>query len=234
MTASAGQASQEEILSPTMGKRWCGTVHDVTIDPFAADRAKIRTELAPSFGPVEAPVSITIYSDFQCSYCKEEATVIRQNMGASFAKQVRVYFKDFPLDAIHPWARTAAIAGRCIFRQKPDTFWDYHDWIFEKQGEVTLENVKAKVLEFAKGKPIETIQLSACIDGKSTESEVEKSMIEARTLGVNSTPTLFINGRRLVGNISWQQMKAIIEHEIEYQKRMAAVKNAAKSSCRLR
>ena len=62
-----------------------------------------------------------------------------------FPTQVRVYFKDFPLEPIHPWAKPAAIAGRCVFRQKPAAFWDFHDWIFEHQGEITVENLKDKV-----------------------------------------------------------------------------------------
>jgi len=220
VTASAGQASQQETFFVSNdGRRIIrGSIYDVSKNPFEADREKISTELQPSFGPPGAPVSLVMYSDFQCSYCKEEASVIRKNLPSAFPTQVRVYFKDFPLEPIHPWAKPAAIAGRCIFRQKPAAFWDFHDWIFEHQGEITVENLKDKVAEFGKTKSLEPIQLAACMETKATEAEVNRSQAEGRNLGVNSTPTLFVNGRRLVGNLPWPQLKQIIDHEIEYQK----------------
>ena len=220
VTASAGQASQQEIfLVSNDGKRIIrGSVYDVAKNPFDADKNKISTDNQPSFGAPDAPVSVVMYSDFQCSYCKEEANVIRKNLAAAFPTQARVYFKDYPLEPIHPWAKPAAVAGRCVFRQKPAAFWDFHDWIFEHQGEITVENLKDKVAEFGKTKSLEPIQLAACMETKATEAEVNKSQAEGRALGVNSTPTLFVNGRRLVGNMPWPQLKQIIEHEVDYQK----------------
>jgi protein-disulfide isomerase len=220
VTASAGQASQQEtFLVSNDGMRIIrGSVYDVAKNPFDADKSKISTDNQPSFGAADAPVSVVIYSDFQCSFCKEEANVIRKNLAAAFPTQARVYFKDFPLEPIHPWAKPAAVAGRCVFRQKPAAFWDFHDWIFEHQSEITVENLKDKVAEFGKTKSLEPIQLAACMETKATEAEVNKSQAEGRALGVNSTPTLFVNGRRLVGNMPWPQLKQIIEHEIDYQK----------------
>lgn len=218
--ASAGQASQEVVFyaSPD-GKRIIqGTVYDVSKSPFEGDLNKIKTDLQPSFGAAGAPVVVVMYSDFQCSYCREEALTIRKEIPAAFPKDVRVYFKDFPLEAIHPWAKPAAIAGRCIFRQKPAAFWDYHDWIFDKQGEITPENLKEKVMEFAKTKALEPIQLNSCIDTKATLAEVDRSGLEGRALGINSTPTMYVNGRKLVGQAPWAQLKQVIEHEIEYAK----------------
>jgi protein-disulfide isomerase len=224
VVASYQQATQSEtfFVSNDGRKIVRGTVYDISKNPFQADAEKIKTDVQPSFGPADAPVTAVVYSDFQCTYCKEEAKAIRQNIPGAFPKEVRVYFKDFPLESIHPWAKTAAVAGRCIFRQQPDAFWAYHDWIFEHQADINPENLKAKVLEFAKPKGIEGTQLGACIDMRATEAEVNQSAAEARALGVNSTPTMFVNGRRLVGNVAWPQIKQIIEHEIEYKKTHAA------------
>lgn len=218
--ATAGAASQEEVfLVSNDGRKIVrGAVYDVGQSPFRAELDKIKTDLQPSFGTPGAAVVMVVYSDFQCSFCKEEAKIIRENIPTAFPTQVRVYFKDFPLEPIHPWAKSAAIAGRCIFRQKPAAFWDYHDWIFEHQGEITPENLKSKVVAFAAGKGVEPLQLGNCIDTRATEAEVNKSIAEGRSLGINSTPTSFVNGRRLVGQISWPQMKQIIDWEIGYQK----------------
>ena len=163
-------------------------------------------------------MDLVVFSDFQCSFCKEEAKLLRQNVASGYADKVRVTFKDFPLEQIHPWAKTAAIAGRCVFRQKSALFWDYHDWIFENQGEITSENLKDKFNEWAKTKPLEPIQLAACYENKTTAPEVERNQGEGRALAINSTPTVFVNGRRMVGGVPWPQLKAIIDHEIEYRK----------------
>jgi protein-disulfide isomerase len=226
VTASAGQASQQELflISNDGQKIIRGVVYDVGVNPFEADKARIATSAQPSFGNPDAPVSIVLYSDFQCSFCREEGKIIRTNVAASYPNEIRVFFKDYPLEAIHPWAKPAAVAGRCIFRQKPEAFWDFHDWIFEQQGQITVENLKEKVMEFAKGKGLETIQIAGCIDSKATEGEVDRALAEGRLLGVNSTPTMFINGRRIVGQVGWAQLKSVIEHEIEYQKTHTADK----------
>jgi protein-disulfide isomerase len=218
--ASAGAATQAVTFYVSNdGTRIIqGNVFDVNRNPFQGDAEKIKTDLQPSFGTPGAPVVVVIYSDFQCSFCREEAKTIRTQLVQAYPDTVRVYFKDFPLEAIHPWAKPAAIAGRCIFRQKPAAFWDYHDWIFEKQGDINPENLKAKVEEFAKSKNLEPIQLAACMDKRATEAEVDRSIAEGRVLGINSTPTLYINGRKLVGQVPFQQMKGIIDHEIEYAK----------------
>jgi protein-disulfide isomerase len=163
-------------------------------------------------------VVLVLFSDFECPYCKDEAKMLRANILSAYPKQVRVYFKDLPLEQIHPWAKIAAITGRCVFQQNPRAFWDYHDWIYEHQGEITAENLRAKVLEFAQGKEIDALQLGRCMDTKATEAEVTKSLAEAKALRVNSTPTLFVNGRRIATQIAWPDLRQIIDEEIEYQK----------------
>ena len=220
--ASAGEATADETLyvSKDGQKIVRGNVFDVKQNPFKMQLDKLHTELQPSFGTPGAPVVIVLFSDFECPYCKEEAKSLRSNLLATYPKEVRLYFKDMPLSQIHPWAMPAAIAGRCIFRQNPSAFWEYHDWIYEHQGEITADNLKSKILEFAKNvKDIDTVQLGRCMDSKATEGEIEKSIAEAKALGVGATPTLFVNGRQLVGQqATWANLRPVIDYEIEYQK----------------
>jgi protein-disulfide isomerase len=232
--ASAGNASQDQVfyVSKDGQKMMLGVVYDVKENPFKPDLDKLKTDLQPSFGTPGASVVLVLFSDFQCPFCKEEAKVLRTNLLSTYPKQVRLYFKDMPLDQIHPWARAAAIAGRCVFKQNPTAFWDYHDWIYEHQGDITKENLREKVLEFAKGKEIDALQLGRCMDTRATESEVNKSVKEAQELHVMSTPTLFVNGRRLPSQVAWPDLRMIIDTEIEYQK---TAKNAGEDcGCELK
>jgi protein-disulfide isomerase len=217
---TAGAASQEEtFLVSRDGKQILqGRVFDVDKNPFFTDLAKLKTEFQPSMGTPGAPVVLVLFTDYQCNFCRDEAKMLRDNLLSAYPKEVRLYLKDFPIEQIHPWAKTAAIAGRCVFRQDPAAFWDYHDWVFDKQREITSENFKSKFLEFAGSKQLDVLQLTRCLDTRATEAEVNQSIAEARALNVTATPTLFVNGRRLAGNPGWPSLRQIIDFEIEYQK----------------
>jgi protein-disulfide isomerase len=195
-----------------------GEVFDINQNPFKRDLDKLKTEFQPSFGTPGATVVLVLFTDFQCPYCKEEAKMLRQNLPSAYPKQVRVYFKDFPLEMLHPWAKTASITGRCVFRQNPALFWDYHDWVYENQAQITAENLKSKMMDWSKGKEIDVLQLARCIDTRATEAEVDRNIAEGKSLNVVSTPTMFVNGRKLVGHLDWPSLRQIIDSEIEYQK----------------
>jgi protein-disulfide isomerase len=217
-----GPQSQEEIfyVSKDGQKIVRGVVYDIGQNPFKAEIDKIKTSLQPSYGTPGAPVVIAEFSDYECPYCREEARTLRDNLLKTYPKEVHVYFFDFPLETMHPWARPAALAGRCVFKQSASAYWDYHDWIFENQKDITPENLKDKVLEFAKtkDKDIDAAQLTSCMDTKATAADVDKTIAIGQSLQVNQTPTTFINGRRLAGATSWDNIKFIIDYEIGYQK----------------
>jgi protein-disulfide isomerase len=218
--ASQGNASSTETFYVSQdGKKIVrGQVFDSAQNPFKSDLDKLKTEFKPSIGTPGASVVIVAFSDFQCHYCKEEAKVLRDNLLKEYPTQTRLYFMDNPLETVHPWARAAAVAGQCVFRQKPAVFWDYHDWIFEHQEEITPENLQGKVLEFAKTKELDTLNLSRCMDTKATDAEVQKTLDQGKGVGVTSTPTIFVNGRRMVGAVDWPSLKRVIDYEIDYQK----------------
>jgi len=219
--ASLGNQSQDFTfyISKDGKKIVQGTVYDVAANPFKAELDKIKTTGAPGWGTSGAPVVLVEFSDFECPYCKEEAKAIRDNLLAAYPTQVKLYFKEFPLETLHPWAKTAALAGRCVFQQSGDGFWAYHDWMFAHQDKVTADSVRAQILDWAKGqKDLDALKLGQCIDTKATEAEVDAIEAQGRDLGINSTPTLFVNGRRLAQAIDWPSLKNIIDYEIEYQK----------------
>jgi protein-disulfide isomerase len=228
--ASLGAASEERLfyVSKDGQKIVQGTVYDVKNNPFKPDLDKLRTGDDPSLGTPGAPVVVVVFSDFQCGYCKEEGKMLRENLVKAYPKEVRLYFKNYPLTQIHPWAKTAAIAGRCLYRQSNEDFWTFHDWIFAGQETITPENVRDKIAEFVKTKGWDADKLAACMATPEPAADIEKSIAEARDLNVTSTPTLFVNGRRIPYSIKWEQLKQLIDFEIGYQK---TAQNAGEACC---
>ncbi len=230
VTGSYQKVSVDEIfyVSNDGQKIVRGSVFDVAQSPFADELSKLHTDHAPSLGTPGAKVSIVLFTDFECPFCKEEAKVLRDNLVKTYPSEVRLYFKEFPLDNIHPWAKPAAIAARCVYRQNPQAFWDYHDYVFENQSAINdavkvstqpdLSQFRTKILEWAAGKGLDTMQLGACMDQRSTEAEVDRTIAEARILRVNQTPFLYINGRPVPGNFPWDQLKTLIDLELERAK----------------
>lgn len=220
VTGSMGGASQAStfFVSRNGENVIQGMSFDVNTNPFKSNIDAIKTAFAPGIGTSGAPVVVAIYSDFQCPHCREEAKMLRANLIQTFSKEVRAYFRDFPIEQIHDWAKPAAMAGRCVYREDQAKFWDYHDWVFEKQAEITLASFRSKLEGFLADKKIAAPGVLQCLDGKATAEDVNKSFAEGIAVGVNSTPTLFVNGRKLAGNLSWPQLKQIVEYEIEYQK----------------
>jgi len=207
-----------------------GMVYDIQKNPFQSNLDKLKTDGAPAFGPATAPVTMVIFSDFQCPLCKQEADGLRKNLVASYPDKVRVYFKDFPLDQIHNWAHTAAIAGRCVYKLRPDAFWDFHDWIFENQTYIGMDNINTKAQDFAATHGIDGMQLGRCIETKATEPEVAKTMAQGVALGITGTPSVYMNGRKLDGAIPWETMKILIDLELDHA---AKVKAAEEKCCEI-
>ncbi len=220
---SANGATKDELIyiSKDGSHIILGDAWDVNKNPFQSNLDKLKTDAQPTFGPAGAPVTLIVFSDFQCPVCKEEAQVLRQNLAKTFPDKVRVYFKDFPLDSIHNWARQAALAGRCVYKQNPQKFWDYFDWAYENQQTIGADNFSSKFQTFAAEKGLDGMQLGRCMDNKATEAELNKEVDEGRSLMVAATPTIFLNGRKLEGSVPWQGLEQLINLEIEHQAKAA-------------
>lgn len=192
------------------------TVFNISKNPFQSNLDKLFTEGQPSFGPANAPVTIVEFGDLECPACKAEAPSLRQLVPQMYPDKVRVVFKDFPLESVHPWARAAAIASRCVFHQNQQTFWKFYDWTYDTQEQITPETLRPKVIEWAGSNGIDAAKLGQCMDTKATDGEVAKNIAEGRALGIHGTPSLFINGRK-IGGVDFAVLQQLIDNELKYR-----------------
>lgn len=191
--------SDSETVYVTKDARYMfrGDLTDMNADPFAEIRGKITLAGWPSKGPADAPIVIVEFGDFQCPSCRQLDLILRQLLPEQ--PQVRLVFKDFPLETIHPWAMTAALVGRCAYKQNPDAFWKLHDLIYDNQERITPDAAYDKLLELGMNAGLDSDALRTCVADPETAASVRKSIAEGMSVGVNGTPTSFVNGRAVVG-----------------------------------
>jgi protein-disulfide isomerase len=231
LKAGTNEAVRIYYVTPNAEQIVSGALYDLRKSPFATNLPKLKEEGAPATGPENAAVKVYVFSDFECPYCREEAKILRETVEKQHPNDLRIIFKDYPLEAIHQWAKPAAIAGRCIARQNNTVFWGFHDYMYEHQQEIGPNNLRDKVLEFAKGQSLDVLQLSSCMDTNATAGDVDRTVAEGRDLGISQTPTMFANGRPVTGALPAQQWDALINLELQRQKQQTELQKSGEKCC---
>ncbi len=194
-------------------------------DPWASVRRKIELHGAPAIGPANAPVTIVEFSDLECPYCREESGVLNQ-LRAALPNQVRLVFKLYPLTQIHPWAMDAALAATCVTQQDPAHFWNFEQAVFDAQPALDAmmdqnpvnpfaqapvpARIPARLRDFALESGTEAGGYDACLKAPQTRKTIEASLHNGDEVGVESTPTLFINGQRIPGAVPLSDLLPLV------------------------
>ena len=161
----------------------------------------------PSTGAASAPVTIVEFSDFQCPYCRQVAPTLKQ-IRDKYGDRVRVVWKDFPLTQIHPQAFKAGEAGHCAAEQ--GKFWEYHDRLFANQEALQPTDLKRHAADLG----LDRAKFDACLDSSKYGDRVREGVAQGSRLGVNSTPTMYVNGRLVSGAQPYEVIAAVIEEEL--------------------
>lgn len=128
----------------------------------------------------------------------------------AYEGKVSYIFKQYPLP-MHQWARPAAVASLCAYKQDNNAFWKMHDYMFLNQQQITPANMEEKFKEAAKQAGLNMLTFDSCMKNQETAPKVEQDMKEGNDVGVRSTPTFFVNGYRIVGAQDVQAFKDTIE-----------------------
>jgi predicted DsbA family dithiol-disulfide isomerase len=170
-------------------------------------RTTVVTQGHPSKGPANAPVTIVEFSDFECPFCNGIIPTLKA-LEQNYKDKIRIVFRQFPLNNIHPRAQKAAEASLCANEQ--GKFWEFHDALFADQQRLGMDDLKAAAAVLSLNGPA----FAACLDSGKHAAAVSDSIVEGSKAGVDGTPALFINGRFLAGNQPYAEIEKIIDDEL--------------------
>ena len=192
---------------------------DISKDPATL----ISTDSRPVRGNPEAKVTIINFDDLECPYCARMHAQLFPNTIDRYKDKIRIVYKDYPLIEIHPWALHAAINANCLAAQSPNSYWNYVDYLHTHGDDISgpqRDAAKSAAMldklarDEGQRSKLDAAKLDACLT-KQDESAVRSSLKEGDSLGVDGTPTLFINGERLSGAVPESQVWMAIDRALK-------------------
>jgi protein-disulfide isomerase len=196
-------AAQREAFVKALRSRAKIAVH---LTPPPVHRTEVNVDGAPFVGAPDAPVTIVEFSDFHCPFCQRAEDTIGQIL-SRYGDRVRVIWRDYPVDNLHPQARKAHEAARCAADQ--GKFWPYQKALFAgspKQPD--------QLPAVAQDTGLDLASFKECVAGGKHQAAVQKDVEEGKRLDVTGTPTFFINGRVLVGAQPLEAFVRVIDDEL--------------------
>jgi len=179
----------------------------INLKPPPIYRADVSTGGAPIRGSANAPVTIIEFSDFHCPYCKQVQPTLKRIL-SDYGGRVRLAYRDFPLDQLHPSARKAAEAARCANDQ--GKFWEFHDKLYGGATDASPETLT----RLAREVDMDVVAFQQCLSIGKHQSAINRDIQEASSLGIAGTPGFFINGRLVSGAQPYEGFAQIINEEL--------------------
>jgi protein-disulfide isomerase len=207
-----GQQLQRIYVTADQKHAITGDIIPFGSNPFGPTRELLKEASGPSHGPKDAAVTIVEFGDLECPACQKAQPNINKLMEEE--PKARLIFQNFPLVNIHKWALTGAKYLDCFSRQNNDAVWKFISLAYEHQADINEQNVDQKLKGYVKDAGGDPDAVAACVAKPETEKSVRDSMALGEKLAVNSTPTFFVNGRRLVGfgsNVPYDVVKQMVD-----------------------
>ncbi len=169
----------------------------------------------PMVGSQDANVTIVEFGDFQCPACKrfEQSGFNRLKSEYIDSDQVKFYWKDYPLERAHPWARTGAETMECIYRQNETAFWNVKGQLFSEQSSLSASNAQSRIIGWAEDEGVDSKKVRSCLENPDVREEVNGDKREGQSSGVAGTPTIYVNGKKLDG-FGYQTVQSAVEEEL--------------------
>jgi len=184
-------------------------------DPYITFKPSLKTLIKgpiinlkdPFLGNKDAKVFLVVFSDFSCTFCKKEENILRDILDTYKDKLILIR-KDYPLNDINTESFRAARAARCA--QMEGNFWDFHDLLFKYPEKRSREDF----IDFALNLGFDKNSFQNCLQKKEVDKEIKNNIDEADALGVYGIPFIYVNKHQFIGELGREELKKIIEKEL--------------------
>jgi protein-disulfide isomerase len=179
----------------------------INLKPPPVLRVDVSADGAPFKGSPKAPVTIVEFSDFHCPFCRHVIPTLAQ-LESKYGDKIKLVFRDFPIESLHPGATKAHEAARCANEQ--GKFWAYHDKLFAAPPNSSPEVFRG----LAKEVGLNTKDFEICVNSGKYEAVIKEDIAEGNRVGITGTPAFFINGRLVSGAQPLEAFARIIDDEL--------------------
>lgn len=181
----------------------------------AASHGGFEDNSDPSVGSEDAEVTMEVWCDFQGPYCKQFFQETFPQIQSQYLDHgdLRVVFKDNPLDNLHPWSEESATVMECVHRQEDSLYLATAKTIYEDQDSIENDTVREDVVDYAVEEGANESQITNCMD-KNPGDEVKSDLEEAEARNISATPTIIIGDQRIEGAQDFTKFEAVINSEL--------------------
>ncbi len=169
--------------------------------PDFVQRTEIETTDDPFLGNANAEIVIVEFVDFKCPNSKAAMPILKKVL-SKYGQKVKLIVRDFPLESLYPGTSKIAELAGCAYQQ--GLFWPVHDWLYENQDSLPVSVTAKDLKEMADLTGLDFKKLSECFNNHTMATEVNRDYADGFKLGINGTPTFFVNGEKIQGVVPWE------------------------------
>jgi protein-disulfide isomerase len=242
-TATIGEGERKQDFPFLLSKDHKSIVRvnriELSDDPYADIMKKIDVRGRPVRGAKQSKVVVVAYDDLQCPFCTMMHQILFPELLKEYGDRVTFVYKDFPIPS-HPWAIHAAVDANCLAAQNPDAYWNFVDSVHASQQQINgrgtqelrVAELDRIAMQLGTDHKLDAASLQACVKTQN-DTAIKASVHEGESLGVDSTPTLFINGEEMSGGVApLPRLRAALDRALKNTGQVAAQPAASQTSPR--
>jgi len=240
-TATIGEGERKQDFPFLLAKDQKSIVRvnriELSADPYGDVMKKIDVRGRPVRGAKQSKVVLVAYDDLQCPFCTMMHQILFPELLKEYGDRVTFVYKDFPLPN-HAWANHAAVDANCLAAQNEDAYWNFVDSVHASQREINgkatqelrLAELDRIAMQEGADHKVDAASLQACVKTQN-DAAIKASVHEGESIGVDSTPTLFINGEEMSGGVApLPRLRAALDRALKNTGPVAAQPPASQTS----
>jgi protein-disulfide isomerase len=240
-TATIGEGERKQDFPFLLAKDQKSIVRvnriELSADPYGDVMKKIDVRGRPVRGAKQSKVVLVAYDDLQCPFCTMMHQILFPELLKEYGDRVTFVYKDFPLPN-HAWANHAAVDANCLAAQNEDAYWNFVDSVHASQREINgkatqelrLAELDRIAMQEGADHKVDAASLQACVKTQN-DAAIKASVHEGESIGVDSTPTLFINGEEMSGGVApLPRLRAALDRALKNTGPVAAQPPASRTS----